>query len=145
MFSLIKQVFIVLLSFKSSLTGDQTKCVSSNNEPCMFRPTLLDLNNYIISLDKCSGSYNVFSSKICVPKETKDVNVKAFNMITNKIEAEETKNISCHCKSKFNSTTCNSNQKWNNKRVNVNVKIIVSAKMIIVRMLGHVFMRIASI
>ena len=61
MFSLIKQVFIVLLSFKSSLTGDQTKCVSSNNEPCMFRPTLLDLNNYIISLDKCSGSYNVLS------------------------------------------------------------------------------------
>ena len=26
-----------------------------------------------------------------------------------------TKHISCGCKRKFDSTTCNSNQKWNNK------------------------------
>ena len=26
-----------------------------------------------------------------------------------------TKHISCDCRLKFNSTTCNSNQKWNNK------------------------------
>ena len=26
-----------------------------------------------------------------------------------------TKDISCDCKCKLNSTTCNSNQKWNNK------------------------------
>ena len=31
---------------------------------------------------------NVLSPKIYVPKETKDVNVKAFNMITNKDEAK---------------------------------------------------------
>ena len=41
MFSILKQVFIVLLSFSSSLA---TKCVSLNDEPCMFRPTLIDLN-----------------------------------------------------------------------------------------------------
>ena len=41
MFSLIKQVFIVLLSFSKSLA---IKCVSLNNEPCMIRPTLIDLN-----------------------------------------------------------------------------------------------------
>ena len=34
----------------------------------------------------------------------------------NKIEAKViTQHISCDCKSKFNSTTCNSNQTWNNK------------------------------
>ena len=43
-------------------------------------------------------------------------NVKAFNMIINKNEAKTmTKQILCDCKCKFNSTTCNSNQKWNNK------------------------------
>ena len=42
MFSLIKQVFIVLLSFSESLA---TKYVSLNDEPCMIRPTLLDLNS----------------------------------------------------------------------------------------------------
>ena len=39
----------------------------------------------MISLDKCTGSCNVLSPKY-VPKETKDINVKVFNMITNKNE-----------------------------------------------------------
>ena len=42
----------------------------------------------MISLDKYTGSRNVLSPKICLPKETKDINVKAFNMITNKNEAK---------------------------------------------------------
>ena len=45
-----------------------------------------------------------------VPKETKDTIVKAFNVITNKNEAEAmAEHISCDCKCKFNSTVCNSN------------------------------------
>ena len=69
---------------------------------------------FMISLDKCTGSCNVLCPKICVPKETKDVNVKALNMIIKKNEAKAIKkHISCDCKCKFNSTTCNSNQKWN--------------------------------
>ena len=92
MFSLIKQVFIVLLNFSESLA---TNCLFLNDEPSMVRPTPTDLNTdelkyypFMISLDKCTGSYNVLSPKICVPKETKDINVKVFNMITNKTEAE---------------------------------------------------------
>ena len=42
--------------------------------------------------------------------------VKAFNMITNKKEAKPmTQHILCDYKCKFNSITCKSNQKWNNK------------------------------
>ena len=41
MFWLIAQVFISLFSFSESLA---IKCVSLNNEPCMFRPILTDLN-----------------------------------------------------------------------------------------------------
>ena len=42
-----------------------------------------------------TGSCNVLSPKVCVPKETKDINIKAFNMITNKNEAKAmTKHIS---------------------------------------------------
>ena len=33
-------------------------------------------------------SCNVLSPKLCVPKETKDINVKVFNMKTNKGEAK---------------------------------------------------------
>ena len=37
-------------------------------------------------------------------------------MLTNKSEAKAmTKHISCDCKCKFSSATCNWNQKWNNK------------------------------
>ena len=63
----------------------------------MFRSTFIDMNlnelkyyPFIISLKKFTGSCNVCKvviTKICIPKETKDINVKAFNMITNKDEA----------------------------------------------------------
>ena len=79
MFSLIKQVFIVLLSFSVSLA---TKCMFLNDEPCIVRPTLIDMNPvelkyypFMISINKSTGSCNVLSPKICVAKETKDINV----------------------------------------------------------------------
>ena len=89
----------------------------------MVRRTLINMNpvelkcySFMISLNKCTGSCNVLSPKICFPKETKDINVKAFNMITNKDEAKTvTEHNSCDFKCKFNSTTCNSKQKWNDK------------------------------
>ena len=120
MFNLIKQVFIVLPSFSSSLA---TKFLSLNDEPCMVRPTIIDLNpvelkyySFVISLDKCSGSCNVLSPKICIPTKTKGIYFKAFCMITNKNEAKTlVKHISCDFECKFNSTTWNSNQKWNNE------------------------------
>ena len=79
-----------------------------------------------------------------VPKETKDINVNAFNMITNANEFKAmAEHISCDLKWKFNSTICNLNQKWNNKTCNV--KTIVLAKKIMVGILAHVFVRIVSI
>ena len=70
----------------------------------------------MISLIKCTGSCNVLSPKKCVPKETKDINVKAYNMITNRNVAKALReHISCECKCKFSSTAYNSKQKWNNK------------------------------
>ena len=52
---------------------------------------------------------------MCVPKETKYINIKVFSNITNKTPKQWKKHISCDCKCKFNSTTCSSKQKWNNK------------------------------
>ena len=88
-------MFIGLLSFSSSLV---TKCLPLNSEPCRIKPTLIDLNpidlNYypfMVSLDKCSGDCNAsndLSTKICVSRKTKDVNVEAFNLITKIHEAE---------------------------------------------------------
>ena len=66
MFSLIEQVFIVLLGFSISLACDQRTCLFLNDEPCIFRPILIDLNPvelkyypFKINLDKYNGSCNV--------------------------------------------------------------------------------------
>ena len=82
--------FIVLWSFSSSLIRDQTKFLFLNDEPCLVRPTLINLNPvelkyypFVISLNRCTG-FNALSPKISVPKKTKDVNVKALHMIANK-------------------------------------------------------------
>ena len=64
-------MFIILLRFREPLV---TKCLSLNNETCIVRPTLIDLNpvelkyyRFMISLNKYNGSCNVLSPKICVP------------------------------------------------------------------------------
>ena len=62
-----------------------------------------------------------------------------FNIIARKNEVKTMANhTSCDCKCKLNITTCNSNRKWNiMKYVNVKVKIIVTAKKVIVGILAH--------
>ena len=83
----------------------------------------------MISLDKCSGSYNVLSSKICFQKETKDINIKTFNMTKNRNEVKVIQSI-FHVIVNANSIAEYVIQIKNGiiKRVNVNVNIIVHAK-----------------
>ena len=76
MFSLIKQVFILLFSFSSFLVRDRTKFVSLNHELYIIRPTLINLNpvdlkyyTFMISLDECSGSFNILSQKYVFQKK----------------------------------------------------------------------------
>ena len=69
-------LFVVLSSFSSSLVrvakvSDQTKFLFLNGEPCMVRPTLIDLNPvelkyypFMISLDKCTGSCSLISKNM---------------------------------------------------------------------------------
>ena len=87
MLTLIRRMFIVLLSFSESLPLDRKKCLFLKLS--MARPTLISMNPvelkyypFMISLQKRTGRCNDLSPKICVPKETKDINVKAFNIIT---------------------------------------------------------------
>ena len=68
------------MSFRRSLVS---KYVSSNNNPCMNRPTS-NFYPFIVSLDKSNGICNAvddLSMKICALSEIKDVNVKVYNMM----------------------------------------------------------------
>ena len=60
-------MLVILSSFSESLF---TKCLSLNDESCMVRYTLIDLNSvelkyylFMTSLDKYNESYNVLSPK----------------------------------------------------------------------------------
>ena len=64
----------VLLGLSIFLARDPTKCLFLNDEPCMARPTLFDMNSvelkyypFMISLDKCAGSFNqcLISKNMC--------------------------------------------------------------------------------
>ena len=125
------------------------KCVSLSNKLCMARPTLnslnpVDLNYYLslISLDKCNRINNAvqdISIKICVPSGTKDVHFKVFHMITRTNEAKTlVKYTLWDCKCKFKSTTCNSNQRWNNQTCQCECKKLTRAQRIIVGIQVHV-------
>ena len=99
----------------------------------------------MIGLDKCSGSCNSvddLSTKICVPSKTEGMNVKVFNMITNKNEAKATINVTVNA----NSTVQLAIQIKNGIIINANasVKSIVRVKKIIVGILANIFVRIAS-
>ena len=81
-------MFIILLSFSSSLA---TRCLSLNDEIRIVRSNFIGLNHvelkyypFMISLYEFNGSCNsgnLLSPKICAPSKTKDINVKAFNMV----------------------------------------------------------------
>ena len=73
MFSLIKDLFVVLLSFSDSLT---IRCLFLNDQPRMVIPTLIDMSTVeliyyplMISLNKGTGSCYDLSTKIVFQKK----------------------------------------------------------------------------
>ena len=94
-YKIMFSLFIVLLSFSESLARDRGKCLFLNDQPCMVIPTVIHMNlnefeyySFMITLNKFTGSCNTLSQKIRLPKKTKDINVKAFDMITSTDEAK---------------------------------------------------------
>ena len=63
-----------------------------NNQPCKARPEIINVNSdnpvfypFSIKTSKCSGNCNNINdpqAKICVPDVIKDLNVKAFNLMS---------------------------------------------------------------
>ena len=79
----------------------------NSNEP-VFYP-------FSIKTRKCSGSCNNTNdpyAKICVPDVVKDLNVKAFNLMsrTNK-KRHEKWHETCKCKCRLDASVCNNKQR----------------------------------
>ena len=85
-----------------------------------------------------------YQQKYVFQKKPKDINVKTFNMIINKNEAKTMiKHVSFDSKFKFNDSTYNSNQKWNNETCQLECKKYRKFKKAWI--LAHVFVRMLNI
>ena len=86
------------------------KCISINNQECKVRPQIVNINSdervffpVSIKSSKCSGSCNNINdpyAKLCVPDIVKNLNVRAFSLMS---RTNETRKIKWHktCKCKF--------------------------------------------
>ena len=124
-FGFAKKVFFIGLTNLSSLTNaNLLSCISMNNQGCKTRPQVINFNgdepvllSFSIERSKCCGGCNNINypdAKICVPDVVKNLNVKAFNLMsrtngTRFLEWHET----CKCKCKSGANVCNNKQRWN--------------------------------
>ena len=102
MFGFIKKAFVVAMPFINfNLSNvNSLECVSMNNQECKIRSEIIDVNinesifyPYGIKINKCKGSCNTINvqyAKICVPDTIKNINVKAFDLIS---RTNETRHI----------------------------------------------------
>ena len=101
MFRFIKQIFIPAMMFLGSLSWvNSLKCISMKNQECKVWPEIININSnnpmffpFSIKINKCSGNCNNINdpyATICVPDIKKNLNVKAFNLMS---LTNETKDI----------------------------------------------------
>ena len=120
------RIISLLISLSNLIKTKALECVSVDNQKCMPRPKILDVNEgvgealfypYNVLVNKCSGSCNTLDdpmAKMCVPSIGKTVNVKVYNFL---MRLNETRNVLLHesgkCICRLNSSVCNSKQIWN--------------------------------
>ena len=98
-----------------------------NNQECKIRTETDNLNTnepmfypYSIKIKRCKSSCNAINdpyAKIYVPNETKNTNIKDFNLMsrnneTRRIEWHET----CKCRCRLDTSICNNKQRWNDDK-----------------------------
>ena len=122
-FSFVKKVsalgLIVLSKFTNAL-----KCVSMNNQACIVRPEIININSdnpifypFSVKINRCRWNCNNINdpyTRICVPDAVKNLTVKVFNLMS---LTNETRSIKWHETCKFicrlNEIICNNKQRWN--------------------------------
>ena len=133
MFRFIKKVFVVEWHFFSC---NALKYVSMNNQECIVRPEIININSnepsfypYSVKISKSSGSCNNIndpSSKLCVPDVAKNTNVKVFNLISRTNEARYIKlHETCKCKCRLDAGVCNNKQRWNKDKFRCECKELI--------------------
>ena len=112
------------------------KCVSMNNQACIVRPEIVNINSnnpifypFSVKINKCSGNCNNINdpyARICVPDIVRNLTVKIFNLMT---ITNETRSIKCHetckCICRLNKIICNNKRRWNKDKYRCECKELI--------------------
>ena len=107
-----------------------------NNQECKVRPQIVHVKSdepvffsFSIKTIKYSGSCNNINdpyAKFCVPDIVKNLNVKAFNLMS---RTNETRHIewyeTCKCKCRLDASFCNNKQRWNEDKCRCECKELI--------------------
>ena len=142
MFRFIKKCFFTVMTFfsYSVLNMNSLECVSMNNQECKIRSKIINVNNtepifcpYSIKINKCKGSCNTINdpyTKLCVPDTIKNINVKAFNLMSRTNETRHIEwNKTCKCKCGLDASVCNNKQRWNEDKCKCECKELIDKGM----------------
>ena len=103
-----------------------------NNQECKVRPQIVNVNSkepvffpYSIKTSKCScNNINDPYAKLCVPDVAKNLNVRAFNLMS---RTNETRHIewheTCKCKCRLDASVCNNKQRNDGMMINAGVNV----------------------
>ena len=134
-FSFIKKVFVLGLTFLSSITNT-LECISMKNQECKVIPEIININSnnpifhpFSVKINKCSGNCNYINdpyARTCVSDAVKKSNVKVFNLMalpneTRSIKWHETCKIICT----LNEIICNNKQRWKKDKCRCECKELI--------------------
>ena len=126
-----------MLFFGCNLSSvNPLKCISMNNQECKVRPQIVNVNSdepvlfpFSIKTSKCSGSCNNINdphAKLCIPDVVKNLNIKAFNLISRPNERGHIEwNETCKCKCRLDASVCNNKQRLNNDKCSYECKELI--------------------
>ena len=129
MLEFMKKCFFTSATFIicNFLNVNSLEYVSMNNQECKIRPEIINLNTnepvfypYSIKINKCQCSCNTINdpySKVCVPDQIKNTNVKVFNLMSRTNETRHIKwHKTCKCKCRLDVSASNNKQRFNEDR-----------------------------
>ena len=137
MFRFIKQTFISALMYFNNLSSvNSLECISMKNQECRVRPEIININSdnpifypFSIKGNKCNGNCNSINdphARISVPDTIKNLNVKAFNLMTLINETRHRKwHETCKCICRLDKIICNSKQGWNEDKCTCECKELI--------------------
>ena len=144
MLEFIKKYFftaMTFINFNLNLSNvNSLECVSMNNQVCIIRTEIINLNinkpmfcSYSIKINKCKGSCNTINdpyAKICFPEEIKNTNVRVFNLMSRTNGTRQIKrHKACKCRCRLDASICNKKQRWNDDRCRCECKELIDKGM----------------